>query len=199
MIYGRRNPPARFAAPSLIGGTSPKGQGRLLRYTYVEDEGGVGEVDRFIGNVCQVKEQRRDQCPVRKYLVKSDSSSDDKTVKRPSQRRLPMQRRHVPGSAMVKYKESERCAHLIGAVLVCVMLVIAGGVCVKRREREPWATATLPQANSGTTEQPAGRGRQWRERGSRHFSLAAESEKKKDLERFQWTSQLQSSAWRQSD
>lgn len=89
---GGENPPARFAAPSLIGGTSPKGQGRLLRYTYVEDEGGVGEVDRFIGNVCQVKEQRRDQCPVRKYLVKSDSSSDDKTVKRHYHRRLPMQR-----------------------------------------------------------------------------------------------------------
>jgi hypothetical protein len=31
----------------------------------------------------------------------------------------------IPGSAMVKYKESERWAHLIGAVLVCAML--AGG------------------------------------------------------------------------
>ena len=27
---------------------------------------------------------------------------------------------------MVKYKESERCAHLIGAVLVCVMLFVGG-------------------------------------------------------------------------
>ena len=40
---------------------------------------------------------------------------------------------NLPANAMVKYKESDRCAHLMGAVLVAVAMVVKNEKCGPKR------------------------------------------------------------------